>query len=214
MRAGAEPGQGRAMHRRGVAHMAGKAIAGPARVQPGHRAVAQHLGQDGGGGDGEGEAIAAYQAGRGAGGLGGGAIAVDQRQIGRRWQAQYGAAHGEVGGAQNIQPADLAGRGGGHGIFGDAGSPCRNQGGEGLLALSGGERLAVIEQGGQGRGHALGEDHGGGHDGAGQGAAPGLIHPCHPAAGGGFMGKISHGAAADTPGPAGRGRERAGIGRG
>ena len=95
--------------------------------------------------------------------------------LGLAGQAGYGAQHSPDYGAANAQAVD---GGGGFHSYGYGGGVAFNQG-QGFFPLLGGEALAVVQSGQPGflSGQGGGQDDGGGHYRAGQGAAAGLVHP-------------------------------------
>lgn len=101
---------------------------------------------------------------------------------------------------ENVQLFDLGCRGGSQG---DLDSRRSAQGVERDLALAGREFLRVVEHGGQRRGHAACEDHGGGDDRSGERASADLINASDATARRMFQGKVGHGCSLEH-GPAER----------
>ncbi len=76
------------------------------RADPRHQPVACDLGDDRGGSDGKAEAVARHH-GADRAGQDRRNVAVDEGVCRRRRQRRHGAAHGEQGGLEDVQPVDL-----------------------------------------------------------------------------------------------------------
>ena len=118
-------------------------------------------------------------------------------------QAGDGAAHGQQGGLQDVDPLDFGHRGGADADLDAAGGAGGEQGGEGELALGGGKFLRIVKQGAEGGGDAAGQHHGGGEHRAGERAAPDFVDAGDPAVG---ICDARHGADCTSARPESRGR--------
>ena len=154
---------------RAVPLVPGKAVGGVLGIQAQHDAVARHLRQDAGGGDAFGLSIAAHDGGV-RDGKGADGQSIDEGVLGQLRQGLEGAAHGLMGGAQDIDAVDLR-------VLHHGDCPADgcggNQGVMDCLPLCGGEFFGVVQQGVP---EALREDDGGCHHGAGERAAASLVY--------------------------------------
>ena len=158
------------------------AVMGVSGGEAEHGAVADDLGDDAGGGDGEGGGVPAdTAAGRAV--EGGGAVAVDEGEVGRGGEAGDGAAHGEHGGVEDVEAENL---GDGGGADGDLRAGAAEEGCVGGVPRGRAQGLAVVDEGAEAAGHAIAEDDGTGDHGAGEGAAAHFIDAGDPAAMGAF----------------------------
>lgn len=171
-----EPGH---MRRNAIARVPLPAVTGMIAGEGGHHPVPLDLGDDGGRGDRKRTSIPLHQRGGGAAQAGRRPVPVDKREARRARQRIERAAHGEIGGAEDVEPVDLLNAG-------DAEADLRDipESGKKRLAPGGGEPLRIVQAG---RNPLRIENHGSGDDGPGPGAAPGLVHPGDGAGGGGFL---------------------------
>jgi hypothetical protein len=152
-----------------VALMFLQSVVGVKHGELGHGAVAGDLGDDGGGGDG-GAAGVAVDDGELLAGEAGAHVAVDEAEVGLELEALDGAAHGEEAGAKNIVEIDFLERGNADGPV-DLG--VRAEEVVEVLTVFAQEELGVVEVAML---EAVGEDGGGGEDGAGPAAAADFIN--------------------------------------
>ena len=180
---GAETAEGGEVGVGAVAFVFGEAVAGELRVEFQAETVTRDLGEDGGAGDEEAAGVAFDEGGMGDGQAFDGE-SVHEGVVGQRGKALKGAAHGQVGGAEDVDGVDFLGRGLTDGPA-DAGFV-----GQRLIervTFGRGELFGVVGLG-QGTGEQGGEVglvnlHGAGDDGSGEAPAPGLVHPGERGAG-------------------------------
>ena len=152
-----------------VALVLGELIVGEDGVECKHEAVALDFGDDASGGDGKAEAVAADDGLLGPGEILDGESVDEDHVRGRGAEGGDGAAHGEVGGAEDIELVDFAGAGlaGGEAHVGVVG-----EGFVEVFALGAAEFFGVVEEG---EVEVFGQEDGGGEHGTGEGAAAGFV---------------------------------------
>ena len=180
---GAETAQGGEVGGGAVAFVFGEAVAGELRVEFQAETVTRDLGEDGGAGDEKAAGVAFDEGGVGDRQAFDGE-SVHECVVGQRGESFERTAHGQMGGAKDVDGIDFLGRGLADGPA-DAGFV-----GQRLIeriALGGGKLLGIVGLG-QGPGEQGGEVglvnlHGTGDDGPGKAPAPGLVHPGERGAG-------------------------------
>ena len=171
-----------------ITFVAGKAILRVGGVEVHHESVAGDFGDDAGGGDAQAQGVAGDQGGVGYRESAHGE-SINEGVLGFLREGGNGADHGEVGGAEDVEGVDFL-----DGGCGDGPVDFRAGAEDGVdgFALFGGEFFRVVQAI---EVEVMGQDDGGGHDGAGEGTASGFIDPGHqkkPAgAQGALAGKIA-----------------------
>ncbi|MEY5026608.1 MAG: hypothetical protein RLZZ244_2136 [Verrucomicrobiota bacterium] len=151
-----------------VAFVLSEGVLGIGGVQFLHSIIARDLGEDACGGDAEAEGVPTDEGGLGDGeGVDG--KSVDEGVVGGGGEAEDGAAHALVGGAEDVEAVDFLGV-----DFDDAGEDL-GEGAEFCEDFLPGFRGELFGVGEFGVGEILGEDHRGDKKRAGEGAPSGLI---------------------------------------
>ena len=186
---GAETQQCRAVELGGIADIGLPAVAGPAHRQPGHRAVAHHLGDDRGGGDGQAACVAADHAAHRAGQRRGD-VAVHQRQV-RRAGSRATARHIASNAARRMFSRSISATEAAATAISALPDACSAS--NAARRCSAGQLLGVVEQGGEFARDAGGKNHGGGDHRSGERASADLVHSGDAPPGGFFQREVRHG---------------------